>query len=328
VSSSTSSREADAPRLRRRKLHGHRIAYRQEGSGPVVVLVHGITSSSSTWNRVLPYLARRFTVLAPDLPGHGGSDKPRGDYSLGAYAGTLRDLLATLGHERATFVGHSLGGGIAMQLSYQHPELCERLVLVDSGGLGREVSPLLRAATLPGSEFVLPLLAATRLLSAGEFAAGLLSRVGLRPATDVREMARGQASLANAEARAAFVHTLRAVVDAGGQRINASDRLYLARHLPFMLVWGEGDTIIPVAHGQAAHRQVPGSRLELFHHSGHFPQIDEPERFIDVLVDFIERTEPAAIDAAEWRALLTRNAGREAEREIKVRATRARAGAA
>ncbi|HEX5225871.1 MAG TPA: alpha/beta fold hydrolase [Solirubrobacteraceae bacterium] len=324
MSRSTSSREADAPRLRRRKLHGHRVAFRQEGSGPVVVLVHGITSSSAAWNRVLPYLARRFTVLAPDLPGHGGSDKPRGDYSLGAFASTLRDLLATLGHERATFVGHSLGGGIAMQLSYQHPELCERLILVDSGGLGREVSPLLRAATLPGSEFVLPLLAATRLLGAGELAAGLLSRVGLRPATDMREMARGQASLSSADARSAFVHTLRAVVDAGGQRIAASDRLYLARHVPLMLVWGERDTIIPVSHAHAAHRQVPGSRLELFRHSGHFPQIDEPQRFIDVLVDFIESTEPASIDAAAWRALLAGTGSRE----VRVRDRRARANAA
>jgi pimeloyl-ACP methyl ester carboxylesterase len=267
-------------------------------------------------------------VIAPDLPGHGLSDKPKGDYSLGAHACCMRDLMLALGHDRATLVGHSLGGGIAMQFSYQFPEMCERLVLVDSGGLGREVSVLLRAATLPGSEFVLPLLAAARLLSAGEFAAGVLSRVGLRPGTDVREMARGHASLNSADARAAFVHTLRAVVDAGGQRVAASDRLYLARHLPFMLVWGEGDTIIPVAHGHAAHRQVPGSRLELFRHSGHFPQIDEPERFIDVLVDFIERTEPASLDAAAWRALLTQSAGRDAAREIRARDARARAGAA
>jgi pimeloyl-ACP methyl ester carboxylesterase len=305
VSVAPSPLKRRTPQLRERRLHGHRVVYRQAGSGPVIVLVHGITSSSATWDRVLPYLARRFTVLAPDLPGHGRSDKPPGDYSLGAHASTLRDLLATLGHERATFVGHSLGGGIAMQLSYQFPELCERLVLVDSGGLGREVSPLLRLATLPGSELVLPLLAATRVLDAGEFAAGVLSRVGLRPATDVREMARGHASLADAQARAAFVHTLRAVVDPRGQRVGAADRLYLARHLPFLLVWGERDTIIPVAHAHAAHEHVPGARLELFARSGHFPHIDEPERFIDVLTDFIDSSEPAQLDAAGWRALLT-----------------------
>jgi pimeloyl-ACP methyl ester carboxylesterase len=285
-------------------LHGHRIAYRQAGSGPVVVLVHGITSDSTTWSRVMPYLARRFTVIAPDLIGHGESDKPKGDYSLGAHASNLRDLLVSLGHDRATFVGHSLGGGIAMQLSYQFPELCERLVLVDSGGLGRDVSILLRAATLPGSEYVLPLLAAARLLDAGRLGAGLLARFGLRVGTDIEEMARGHATLSDADARAAFIHTLRSVVEPGGQRVDASNRLYLAKHVPLLLIWGQQDTIIPVAHGHAAHAQVPGSRLEVFMRSGHFPQLDEPERFLDVLVEFIDSTDPAELDADGWRELL------------------------
>jgi pimeloyl-ACP methyl ester carboxylesterase len=280
------------------------VAYRQAGSGPVVVLIHGITSSSATWARVLPYLARRFTVIAPDLIGHGESAKPRGDYSLGAHASWVRDLLLALGHDRASIVGHSLGGGIAMQFSYQFPERCERLVLVDSGGLGRDVSPLLRAATLPGSELVLPLLAATRLLDAGALAGRLLSRLGLRARTDFQEMARGHATLSDRDARAAFVHTLRSVVEPGGQRVDASSRLYLAKHIPFMLAWGEHDPIIPVSHGHATHEQVPGSRLEIFPDSGHFPQLDEPERFIDVLVDFIDSTEPGALDANSWRELL------------------------
>ncbi len=290
--------------LRRLTLHGERIAYRQAGEGPVVLLIHGITSDSSAWARVLPYLARGHTVLAPDLMGHGGSAKPRGDYSLGAHASGLRDLMVALGHERATFVGHSLGGGIAMQLSYQFPELCERLVLVDSGGLGREVSPLLRAAALPGSEYVLPVLAATRLLDAGRLAAGVLARVGLHLGTDLQEMARGHATLSDPDARAAFLHTLRSVVEPGGQRVDASSRLYLARHIPFMLVWGERDPIIPVEHGRAAHARLPGSRLEVFAESGHFPQLEEPERFLDVLSDFILETEPATIDPDGLRALL------------------------
>jgi pimeloyl-ACP methyl ester carboxylesterase len=297
-------REHSEPDLRHVSLHGHRVAYRQAGSGPAVVLIHGLTSDSKTWSRVMPSLARRFTVIAPDLAGHGGSDKPKGDYSLGAHASAVRDLLLTLGHDRASIVGHSLGGGIAMQFSYQFPERCERLVLVDSGGLGREVSLLLRAATLPGSEFVLPFLAAARLLDAGELAGRLLGRVGLRAHTDVEEMARGHATLSDAGARAAFVHTLRSVVEPGGQRVDASDRLYLAQHIPFLLVWGERDSIIPVSHGRATHQQVPGSRLELFANSGHFPQLDEPERFIDVLVDFMDATEPAMLDAARWSALL------------------------
>ena len=285
-------------------LHGHRIAYRHAGSGPVLVLIHGITSDSATWRRVMPYLASRFTVIAPDLIGHGSSAKPKGDYSLGAHASGLRDLLVALGHDRATFVGHSLGGGIAMQLSYQFPERCERLVLVDSGGLGREVSLLLRAATLPGSELVLPLLAATRMLDAGRLAGSALARLGLRAGTDIEEIARGHATLSSGEARGAFVQTLRAVVDPGGQRVNASNRLYLTKHLPLLLMWGEHDSLIPASHGRATHEQLPGSRLELFAESGHFPQLDEPERFLHVLQDFIDSTEPTTLDAEGWRQLL------------------------
>jgi pimeloyl-ACP methyl ester carboxylesterase len=285
-------------------LHGHRVAYRSAGSGPAIVLVHGITSNSATWERVMPYLATRFTVIAPDLTGHGESAKPRGDYSLGAYASGVRDLMVTLGHERATFVGHSLGGGVVMQLSYQFPERCERLVLVDSGGLGREVSLLLRAATLPLSEVVLPLLASTRLLGVGRGVGTLLGRAGLHVGTDVEELARGHASLADPEARAAFVHTLRTIVDPGGQRVNASDRLYLAENIPFMLVWGACDRIIPVEHGLAAHELVPSSRLEVFEDAGHFPHVDDPQRFLDVLLDFIDSTEPADLDPEEWREML------------------------
>ena len=297
-------RELEQPHARRLTLHGHRIAYRQAGSGPALVLIHGITSSSATWQRVIPYLARHFTVIAPDLAGHGDSDKPRGDYSLGAHASSIRDLLVALGHERASIVGHSLGGGIAMQFAYQFPERCERLALVDTGGLGRDVNVLLRAATLPGAEFVLPLLAATRMLDAGRLVAGVLGSLGLRARTDIEEIARGHATLSDAEARMAFVHTLRSVVEPGGQRIDASNRLYLSAHIPFLLIWGEHDSIIPIAHGRAAHEQVPQSRLEVFADSGHFPQLDEPHRFIDVLVDFVESTDPATLDAEGWRELL------------------------
>jgi pimeloyl-ACP methyl ester carboxylesterase len=302
--SSVKSSETDS--LKHTQLHGHRVAYRLQGSGPLIVLVHGITSSSATWERVVPALAERYTVIAPDLLGHGQSAKPRGDYSLGAYASGLRDLLVSLGHERATFVGHSLGGGVAMQLSYQFPELCERLVLVDSGGLGREVSLLLRSATLPGSEFVLPLLAQPRLLNAGRSVGRLLNGLGIGIRTDIDQLARGHASLADREAREAFVHTLRSIVEPGGQRVSATDRLYLAENMPFLIIWGARDKIIPVAHGRAAHRQVPGSRLEEFPDSGHFPQLDEPERFVETVTGFIESTEPSAYDPDRLRELLQR----------------------
>ncbi len=290
--------------LKHTRVHGHRVAYRLAGEGPAVVLVHGITAQSATWRRVAPRLAESHTVLAPDLLGHGDSAKPRGDYSLGAHASGIRDLMVTLGIERATFVGHSLGGGIAMQLAYQFPERCERLVLVGSGGLGREVSLLLRAAVLPGSEIVLPLLASTGLLRAGRAVGGWMNRLGLRPGTDMEEIARGHASLADPQARAAFIHTLRSIVDRGGQRVDARDRLYLAGELPTLVVWGERDSVIPVEHGRDAIALMPGSRLEIFEDAGHHPHLDDPDRFVDVLHEFMTSTEAAEVEWKRWRELL------------------------
>jgi pimeloyl-ACP methyl ester carboxylesterase len=132
-------------------IHGHDVGYRMEGTGAALLLLHGIAGSSRTWRDVIPLLTDRFTVIAPDLLGHGVSEKPVGDYSLGAFAGGIRDLLEVLDIDRASIVGQSFGGGVAMQLAYQHPELCDRLVLVGSGGLGREVNWMLRFMTLPGS---------------------------------------------------------------------------------------------------------------------------------------------------------------------------------
>ena len=279
-------------------LHGHRLAYRVAGDPglPVVLLIHGITSSSATWDPIIPALAQHAHVVAPDLLGHGNSDKPRADYSLGAFASGLRDLLEHLGHERVTVVGHSLGGGVAMQFAYQYFEYCERVVLVSSGGLGREVSWALRAATLPGADLVLPVIANSHLRDAGVAVSRLLRRLPVRLRPSVVEVARGYATLADSPARMAFVHTLRSVVEPGGQRVSASDRLYLADGRAALIVWGALDTVIPVAHAHVAHAALPGSTLEIFEQSRHFPHMDEPERFARVLRQFLESTEPVPID--------------------------------
>jgi len=294
------------------RLHGHRVSYRLAGDGPPLVLIHGITSSSANWLPVMPLLAEHYTVIAPDLLGHGASAKPKGDYSLGAYASLVRDVMAALGYDRGTVVGHSLGGGVAMQLAYQFPERVERLVLVSSGGLGREVSFLLRAATLPGSELVLPLLASKTLLDTGSAVGRAISKIGLRISSDWMEMARGFASLNDIEARRAFVHTARAVIDPGGQRISATDRLYLAESMPLLIMWGGRDPIIPARHGIAAQRHAPGSQLEFLEGAGHFPHHDEPIAFVRLLRDFIESTEPSLFDAERVRALLRGEGGRRA----------------
>jgi pimeloyl-ACP methyl ester carboxylesterase len=193
-------------------------------------------------------------------------------------------------------VGHSLGGGVAMQFSYEYPPFAERLVLVSSGGLGREVHPLLRAATLPGSELVLPVIAHERLHGVGGAVGQVLGRLGLRAGADLAEMARGYGSLADAGARQAFIHSLRAVLDITGQRVSATDRLYLAALLPSLIIWGDRDPLIPVEHATVAHRGLPDSRLEIFEDAGHFPQIHHPVRFAQTLIDFIETTDPTQLD--------------------------------
>ena len=286
------------PPPRTLELHGESMSYRLLGEGPALLLIHGISSSSESWVEVLPALAERHTVIAPDLIGHGASAKPRGDYSLGAFASSLRDLLVALGHERATIVGHSLGGGIAMQFGYQFPERVERLVLVDSGGLGREVHLMLRAATLPGADLVLPALARTGALGAGAGAARALGRLGLHASAELRGIADGFATLEDPDAARAFLHTARAIMDAGGQRVSARERLHLAREIPTLIVWGERDSLIPVAHGYAAHELLPHSRLEVFEGAGHFPFRDDPLRFVSVVRSFIDASAPATAGAA------------------------------
>ena len=287
-------------------LYGKRTSFRRGGDGPVILLVHGITGSSDHWEPLLPLLADRFTVIAPDLLGHGESAKPRGDYSLGAHAAGLRDLLVALGHERATVVGHSLGGGIAMQFSYQFPERCDRLVLVSSGGLGEEVSLLLRAAALPGSELVLPLLASERLRSLAAGTGRLLGKLHLKPGNDIAELAGGVGSLGDSQARQAFLHTLRSVIDPRGQRVSAKDRLHLTEVMPSLVVWGARDPIIPARHGEAAHDAMPGSRLELLPDAGHFPQLDDPHKLAELLKDFMDTTQPSDVSSEAMRELLLR----------------------
>ena len=293
-------------------LHGHRLCYRAGGGGPVLILVHGITNSSASWEPVLGHLATRFTVLAPDLLGHGDSAKPRGDYSLGANASLLRDYMLALGHERATIVGHSLGGGIAMQMAYQFPERVERLALVASGGLGRQVTKMLRAVALPGAELVLPLLASQPLVGAGARVGGWIERMGLRVGSDIAGMASGFASLQDIEARRAFVHTARSVIDIGGQRVNATDKLYLAEAVPTLILWGDRDPIIPARHGIRAHELMPGSRLQIFAGAGHFPHHDDPLGFVAAITEFVDTTHASEPDEDRLRRLVVEHGERAA----------------
>jgi pimeloyl-ACP methyl ester carboxylesterase len=277
------------------ELHGHRVTYRIAGQGPPVVLIHGMVNSSRHWESVAQWLASDFTVIAPDLIGHGDSATPRGDYSLGAHAASIRDLLAAIGIDRASIVGHSLGGGVAMQFFYQFPQRVERLALISSGGLGREVSPMLRTAALPGTSALLSLTINPRVLSA-------LRAAGTR--------LRDRRPLENAGARQAFLHTLRSVIDMHGQRVSATDRLGLLESIPTLIVWGERDRTIPIEHGRRAHAAIPGSFFRTLTGVAHFPHLEDPAGLSALLREFLDGTRPGEISDADWGALVARRSPR------------------
>jgi pimeloyl-ACP methyl ester carboxylesterase len=286
------------------------MIYRSAGSGPPVVLIHGMVNSSRHWEEVALRLAGSYQVIAPDLIGHGDSAAVRGDYSLGAHAASIRDLLATIGVDRATIVGHSLGGGVAMQFFYQFPQRTERLVLVSSGGLGHEVSPLLRGAALPGAAALLWVAAHPRVLAGLSEAGGRMRERGIGKGVYLQAIARALAPLQQPGARKAFLQTLRSVIDARGQRVSARDRLYLLRSFPTLIVWGERDQTIPLAHGRRAHEEASGSRFETLPKAAHFPHLEDPAGLARVLGEFLDETEPAPVEDADWGEVIAERAPR------------------
>jgi pimeloyl-ACP methyl ester carboxylesterase len=271
------------------ELHGDRVAYRDEGSGEVLLLIHGMAGSSDAWRELIPRLAKSYRVVAPDLLGHGQSTKPRGDYSLGAFAVWLRDLLDELGIARATIVGHSLGGGVAMQFIYQHPDYCERVILISSGGLGPDVGWILRLLSAPGAELILPVIAPKPVLKAGNKIGSWFTSAGMR-APRASEIWRAYSSFSDPPTRDAFLRTLRSVVDYRGQAVSALNRLHVRSELPTLAIWGEDDEIIPVEHGYAAHAARPGSRLEVLPGVGHFAHVEAPTEVADIIDDFMRST--------------------------------------
>ncbi|QXC59145.1 alpha/beta fold hydrolase [Aquihabitans sp. G128] len=286
------------------EIHGHQRAYRIAGRGPALLLLHGIGDSSASWVPLMRPLAEHFTVIAPDLLGHGESAKPRADYSVAAYANGMRDLLDVLGIDKATVVGHSLGGGVAAQLAYQHPTRVERLALVASGGVAKEVSPFLRLASTPLADVFLPLLRLPPARLAAMAGIEVLRRSGTDIGRDAEELGRVLDALPDVATRGAFSRTLRSVVDWRGQVVTMLDRSYLTEAMPVLLVWGAHDAVIPVGHGHIAHAAMPGSELVVFDEAGHFPHHHDPDRFIDLLGAFIAGTDPVRFDRNRWRRLL------------------------
>ena len=295
----------DGLRVQHLSLNGHQIGYRRGGQGPALLLLHGIVGSSLTWVPAMKLLKSDYTVLAPDFLGHGGSAKPLGDYSLGNHASTVRDFMQLLSIDRTTVVGQSFGGGVAMQFAYQFPERCERLVLVDAGGLGREVNWMLRLMTLPVAEYAMPFLFPAIARGLGDSIARFLGHRGVGSA-QTKEMWRSYRSLTEADSRRAFVRTIRAVIDPRGQSVSALDRLYLAASIPTLIVWGDRDPIIPLEHAYKTHEAIPNSRLEVMKGVGHYPHVEDPIHFVEILKDFLRTTEPARVTPEQLRDLLRR----------------------
>ncbi len=290
-------------------LHGYKRAYLlagpRLGTAPVLWLIHGIGDSSQVWNAVLPLLAERYTVVAPDLLGHGQSDKPRADYSVGGFANGMRDLMVVLGVERATIVGHSLGGGVAQQFAYQYPERVERLVLVASGGLGAEVNPFFRLASVPGAGHAIALSAQPPVRRTVLAASRLLARAGvLFDPADVDEVSDIWRSLGDRATRTAFLRTLRSVVDYRGQAVSSRDRMYLAATIPTLMVWGARDPVLPVRHARAVCDELPNVGLHVVARAGHMPQLSSPKGFSEAVTTFVASTSPAVHDPELWRSLM------------------------
>jgi len=296
-------------------IHGHRRAFVKAGSGPALLLLHGLGCDHTTWRPVIAALSRRYTVIAPDLLGHGRSDKPRADYSVGGYANGMRDLLTVLGIDKATVVGHSFGGGVAMQFAYQFPERTERMILVAPGGIGREVTPAIRAISMPGFQAAMGVATVPGLLQAMKLALRGLSASGLRQVRDLDEVAEIIQHLSDRKARAAITHVVRAVVDWRGQVVTMADRAYLTHAMPMCVIWGADDIVIPVSHARLASQIAPDATVEVVPNAGHFPHKDHPQRFVKIVNDFIRSTEPAVYDRERWRDLLEHGMEAEPQRE-------------
>lgn len=267
---------------------GHLLSYQEAGpaEGPPVLLLHGLASDSDTWDRAIPMLAGRgLHVLALDLLGHGRSDKPSGRYLLDDFAASLESFLAAVEIEHATLCGHSLGGAIAVHYGYHHPQRVDALVLVSAGGLGREVHPMLRAAALPGAEQLFgwamrPAMQRLYRRAARSSALGLTEE-------NLANLRRARRALGDATGRAAFFASLRGVIRPSGQRGSFLEMNYLAEHVPTMLVWSEGDGVIPVAHAHATCARLAGSRLVVFPGGGHEPHRRNAVAFADAVAEFV-----------------------------------------
>ena len=258
--------------------------YWQAGDkGSAVVLVHGLGGFIENWERNIDELARRHRVYVVDLPGFGRSDKPL-VRDLMVLVPFLAGFLDALGIKKATLVGNSLGGGLVLYFALEHPDRVEKLVLVDNAGMGRDVIADFKLCSLPfiGELLIRPSVKST---------AALWRKIVYDPSSLKPETLELSYRLASGPgAKKALLSTLRAGINLFGQKDELTRQL-LSRFKdlksPVLVVWGNDDRIIPVAHARIALENIPGARLELFDNCGHMPMFECPDKFNRLVLDFL-----------------------------------------
>lgn len=277
-------------------LDGVTIHYLCGGTGSPVLLVHGLGSSAGVeffYN--LEALAARHQVIAVDLPGFGQSDKPALAYTIDLFVRVLRDFMASIGLSRATVIGVSMGGRVALGLALDAPDCVDRLILVDALGVGQPRPVLAYRLLLTRGLGELTLSGTARALrgmnpkTIRRLWGWYLRRPGSVATILSDDRISNHSRLLSTPAyRAAYLSALRSI--AGTRRLRdgvvVEARLSDLR-MPTLLVWGRHDHLFPAAHAEAAGKKIRGSRTEIFEKSGHTPQMEEPERFNRLVLDFL-----------------------------------------
>lgn len=266
-------------------VFGRQVAVQVDGSGDPIVFLHGLGSTSESWQSTIDCLGGSMLTIAIDLAGHGRSARDRGDYSITANAVLVRGVLDRLGIDQALIVGHSYGGGVALAEAVIFPEKVAGLALVASGGLGPEAAFVLRVMSLPFVGEIASLAIHPWLVSRLDATLDRLSSFGFREPSELRQTRQTLRSLSDLAARGTFLDTLRGVVNVRGQQVNGAERLDRVGDIPVLVVWGDRDPMLPSSHADVVGRAIPHARIEIFAGAGHFPHAQDPDRLAGLLVD-------------------------------------------
>jgi pimeloyl-ACP methyl ester carboxylesterase len=269
--------------LRQVELPGADVNYVEIGEGRPIVFIHGISGCWQNWLENLPHFGAGRRAIALDLPGFGSSPMPSWEIEMSAYGRLLGDFCEKLGLERATLVGNSMGGLIAVEAATAAPGRFERLVLVSAAGIINTWNPRLRAMATAWAwnEFGPRFAARARQIVARPRAREIVFGPFIRYPNRLREDLLLEQMINGLKRAEGFGDALQSVIGH-----DSRERL-AAIEMPTLIVWGLSDRVIPVAAGASYHRRIPRSRLEIFERTGHVPQLERPLRFNALLDDFL-----------------------------------------